>query len=134
MYVSQPSPTTLGYQERLCVFEDFAQALARRHIGHACPNRHAHPQILTPATRHLASHAVLATLGSMQTGMPKIHQRIQPGVTDQENATPVAPIAAIGTALGNIFFPTKADAAVTTISGLDLNCGFVDEFHVYNSA
>ncbi|HXZ36400.1 MAG TPA: hypothetical protein VEL68_10305 [Thermodesulfobacteriota bacterium] len=45
----------------------------------------------------------------------------------QNHIPAFSPIAAIGTSAGNVFFTAKADAAVSSIAGLDENFGFIDE-------
>jgi hypothetical protein len=44
-----------------------------------------------------------------------------------DHAAPVAPVASVGAAPGHVLLASKADAAVSSVAGLDLNFDFVDE-------
>ena len=51
----------------------------------------------------------------------------------QVHAAAEPAIAAIGTAEGHKLFTPKTDAAAAAVAGLDLEFGFVDEFHRVDS-
>jgi hypothetical protein len=52
----------------------------------------------------------------------QIPQRV---IADQDHVTPAAPVTAVGTALGDVSFAAKAQAAVATGAGLNVNASLV---------
>jgi len=47
----------------------------------------------------------------------------------EDNVTTTASITSIRSALGDVLFPSQADASSTTVSRLDGDTYFVNEFH-----
>ena len=45
----------------------------------------------------------------------------------QKHIPAFSPVAAVGASAGNVLFTAKADAAVSSIAGLDEDFGFIDE-------
>jgi hypothetical protein len=97
------------------------------------PARHRHIQ--TPAA---APGAVLArTRASVDCSeLPpdlKIRQSVDAFVGHEIYAATVATVAAIRTAARNVFLTPKTHAAVTAVTGLNLDSGFINEFHVLST-
>ena len=62
--------------------------------------------------------------------MAEVHQGVEvPLSAEQIDAAAMAAVSAIRSTLGNVFFPTEADAAVAAVAGIDLDGGLIDEFH-----
>ena len=71
-------------------------------------------------------------LSAFRTELPrhtKIGERIHGRVCDHVNTAAVTAIAAVGSALFNVFFTAKTQAAVPAIACLYADCRFIDEFH-----
>jgi len=49
-------------------------------------------------------------------------------VGSQDHVPAFSPVAAIRSSAGNVFFAAKADATVSSVSGLDEDFGFIDKF------
>jgi hypothetical protein len=65
----------------------------------------------------------------MSTLIAKINERIQAPTRRKNDAAPVATIATIRPALGDVFFPAKAQTAIAATTGFYLDASFIDEFH-----
>src|SRR5690606_6365918 len=58
-----------------------------------------------------------------------IDQRVDVAVGLEPDRASAAAVATIRAAVLNVFFPTKTQAAVTALAGVDLNDCFINEFH-----
>jgi hypothetical protein len=72
---------------------------------------------------------MLTTLRIVPTRKAVIDQGIEIGVSDGKHVAATATVAAIGPAELFVFLMPKRDAASATVSGGDINVGFVNEFH-----
>jgi hypothetical protein len=59
----------------------------------------------------------------------KIDQGLQPRCCLNDNITPTAAISTVWPTLGNIFFPSKADATVTAVASFDKKFRFINKRH-----
>ncbi len=59
--------------------------------------------------------------------VPKIEEGGELAVGPQKHIPAFSPVAAVGTSAGNVFFPAKADTAVSAIAGLNEDSGFIDK-------
>ena len=73
-----------------------------------------------------AAFPVLTSIGPRDA---KVRQRVHALDGPQVHATAEAAVTAVGTAEGNEFLATKAHAAAATVTRVNLELGFVDEFH-----
>ena len=81
----------------------------------------------------LAAHAPL-TVGSLVNALQaEVVQAVQSGGGAGIHVAAVAPVAAVGTALGHKLFTAEGDAAVASLAGLYLNGGFIHKFHMISS-
>ena len=58
----------------------------------------------------------------------KIKEGGELAVGFQDHVPAFSPVAAIGSSPGDIFLTAKADATVSSVSGLDEDFGFIDKF------
>ena len=73
------------------------------------------------AAMHAFPHAVLAVLGALLGVEEQGDQTVDIGVNAQDDMAAAPAIAAIGTALGDIFFTTEAQAPVSAVSAGGMN-------------
>ncbi len=59
----------------------------------------------------------------------EINQRVQIRVGHRKHMAATATVATVGAAELFVFFMAERDAAGSTVSGRDINIGFVNEFH-----
>ena len=88
-----------------------------------------HNQILTTRPRAVITTAGRTMLCTVRAVIAKICQGIDTGLRLQIDAGAESAITAIRTSEWNEFFATEADGARPTISTLNFNDRFVDEFH-----
>jgi hypothetical protein len=77
----------------------------------------------------VAPRAIFAALSAVDRMEAKVHEGVEAGGADQEDAAAIAAIPAIGAPEGYVFFAAKADAAIAAIACFDPDICFVDEFH-----
>jgi hypothetical protein len=99
------------------------------HINNGGTDRNRQNQIFAFITGTVAARTGLAVLGFVFALEPVVDQRVQRLLGFQIYGTTIAPVAAIGATLGNVFFSPEAQAAVTALAGFHNDGGFVYEFH-----
>ena len=129
MDIAQPALAALRHQHALTMAGEVADHLIGVDVGDHGAHRHADRGVLAALAVHLAAHAVFAALRLEAALMAKVDQRIEALISDQPDRTAVAAVAAVGAAERNELLAAEADAAVAAIAGMDLDVGFVDEFH-----
>jgi hypothetical protein len=92
-------------------------------------HRHFYHQIVARFAGTLAAHTLLTALGRIASLKTEVRQGVQPCIRFQVDTATIATITAVWPTLGNILFPAKTHAAVTTITGSDLDSGFIYKFH-----
>jgi len=71
--------------------------------------------------------SVLASFGVVLLAVTKIEESGELAVGLQEYVSAFSPVAAVGTTTGNVLFVAETDTAVSSVTGLDENFGFIDE-------
>jgi len=79
------------------------------------------------------SFSVLTSSGVVLLAVTKIEESGELAVGLQKHVPAFSPVAAVGTSAGNVLFAAKADAAVSSIAGLDEDFGFIDELDLSDS-
>src|SRR6185436_18480462 len=107
--------------------------VAQLFLGVHVVERRAHRYYDFPVCAALAA-AVAAAAGLAVARLeaalvPKVRERIEPGVRDDIYAAAVTAVAAVRAAKGHELFAAKAHLAPTTVAGLDLDARFVHELH-----
>ncbi len=75
----------------------------------------------------IGAGATLARLGVPMVALRKLSQTVDPRRGHEDHAAAVAAVTAVGSAAGDVFFATKAGAAVAAASGADINLNSIDE-------
>ncbi len=127
--VAKTMKPALGHLEALAGVGQISQDLMGIHIDHRGADRNRQNQVLAFVAGTVAAGARLAILGLVFALEPVVDQRVQRLLGFQIYGTTIAPVAAIGATLGNVFFSPEAQAAVTALAGFHNDGGFVYEFH-----
>ena len=93
--------------------------------------RDADDQVIAALAVALLAHAVLAALGLEAALMAEVDQGTDVLVGLDPHIAAIAAVAAIGATQRNELLAAKADAAIATIAGYDINFCFVYEFHKF---
>ena len=91
--------------------------------------RHGHIAIFTFTSSAIATHPILASLGTKHTAITKIDQGIYVFRGNQIDATAIPTIPTIRSSQWNIFFTTKRGYAVAAVPCFHSNFCFVNESH-----
>lgn len=79
------------------------------------------------ASGAVGTHAVLAALGAVEGVVAEVHEGVVALGGFHDDVAAAATVTTGGPATGNEFFAAEGHAAVTTVTGLDADFGFVDE-------
>ena len=89
--------------------------------------------IVTGRTEHIRAHAVFALTCFVATRVAKVHQGVQVRISHGKNMPAATTVPAVGTAEFLVLFVPKRHAAIATITGGNVNKGFIDELHGISS-
>ena len=78
----------------------------------------------------IGTAAILAVRREEFARIAIVHERVDVAVCYRPHTAAAAAVAAVWTALGNEFFAAKARNAIAAFAALNLNAGFVNEFHL----
>ena len=92
-------------------------------------DRHLQDQVLAVGAVAVLAHAIAAALRLVVLQIAVIDQGIEPVHRARDHVATVPAVAAIGPAELDEFFAPERDAAVSAGAGLDVDLGFVEEFH-----
>src|SRR5205814_3386710 len=93
-------------------------------------HRHAQLDILAGPAVAVGAHAFDAVLGAMDAGEPVVDERVDVAVGARPDAAALAAVAAVRPAARYRALAAKRSRAVTAFAGVDLDPGFIDEFHL----
>src|SRR5690606_4586816 len=127
--VAQPVPATLGDQQALPGLDQIADDLLGSGVDHRGANRHWQDQVFALGPGAVGAATLGAILGIETTGVAVVHQGVEVIHSLDVYGTAVATVTAVGTALLDELFATKAHHAITTVTGFYRNRYFIDEFH-----
>ena len=122
--------TATSHHEALSRGRQVTQCLTGIFINGGCSNRHFQHNVGTFGTGAVAATALLTVFSAITTGVAVINQGVEVLIGFQKYGTAVATITAVRTTLGNEFFTTEADAAVTAFAGVDADLGFIYKLHI----
>src|SRR6185437_7374636 len=129
MDIAEPALATLRDQQLLAMRGQVADQLVGIDIVHGRADRHADHGVLAAATVHVAAHAILAALRLELALVAEVDQRVQAFVRDQPHAAAFAAVTAVRTTERDELLAPETGATVPAVAGLNLDEGFVDEFH-----
>jgi len=92
-------------------------------------NGEAKRDVLRPSAITIGALALLPAARSMNPCIAIVNKGIDVAISDREDRAPPTPVTTAGTTLGDELLATKRRHAIATLSGMDLNDGFVDELH-----
>ena len=101
---------------------------AGRRVEHLRPGGNPQHDVL-PAPTVLVLVGARLPDGAVLAPVPEVEQGRQPAVDDQNDAGPVATVAARRSPLGDELLATKRDRAVAAAAGAHTDCHLVDEVH-----
>ena len=133
MQIAHAATATLRHLHLLTVMGEIRDQSIRRQILDEGADRDAQNNVIRTAPVAAGSSAAIAILGAKNARKTVVDEGIDVLVRDHINIAAAAAVAAIGTALGDVFFATHGRGAVATIAGVNFNARFVDEFHGFNS-
>ena len=99
------------------------------HVGDGGAHRHGDHQVVAALAIALLAHAVLATLGAELALVAEVDQRAQVLVGHDPDTAAASPVTAVRPPQRNELLAAKANAAIATITGDDIDFCFVYEFH-----
>ncbi len=108
VYQYFPFPVMRNIRHNLTAF-GFADNRTDRHLYH---------NVLTVLAEAVALAAVAAVHGLKHTFIPEIHQRTHAFVADEHNVAALAAVAAVRSAVRNIFCAVKRNHAVAAVAAL----------------
>ena len=103
--------------------------LAGRLIGDHRTNRHAQYDIVRTSSVLVRTAPRFSVLGAMDAGKAKINQGIDIAICYCNNAAAASAITAIRATLRHKLLAAKRRHAPATVTGLDLDTRFINEFH-----
>ena len=127
--IAQPATTGLGHHHWLVGGSEVRQHLFRIQVDHGGTHRHIQNDIVSGFAGHLPTLARLTIPRLENTVVPVIHQGVDIGIGLHIDMTAGTTVSAVRPAELHVFLATKAQTAVTALSGMDINSGFIDKLH-----
>ena len=127
--VPQATLSTPRQDFALAVANQIEQAFVGLSIMDFGTNRHAQDDVIRSSAVLVTAAPMLSTARPMQARIAVIHQGIDVAVGNGDHTAAAPAITTVRTALGDVFFATKARHAIATVAGNDLDSSLVNEFH-----
>jgi hypothetical protein len=121
--------TAVCHQQPLAVPHQVADQLAGVLFMHDGTHRDRHHEISARLASTVSAPAVFTALRREFPVMPEVHQRVDTGVRCQPDTAAIPTVTAIRAAERDVFLAPETDDAVSAVTGLDVDIGFVDKFH-----
>ena len=93
-------------------------------------NREAQDDVLGASSIAIGSLPLASVLGTVDTRIAIVDQRIDVAIRDRVDAAAASTIPPVRPAAGHELLPTETGDSIPAIAGMDLDHSFVDEFHV----
>ena len=129
MQIAEAAVAALAQQDALARLQQFADDGFGFEVGDDGADRHAQHDVFGRRTEAVGAPAGLAVARLVAARIAVVDQRVEIAVRLGPDAAALAAIAAVRPAEGNEFFAAKARAAGATVTGGDIDGGFVNEFH-----
>ena len=129
MDVAQTATPCAGDHHRLLRVGQVGQHFIGIHIDHSGADRHQQRHVIRGFSGHLPPLAGLTISRLENAFVTVIHQGIEIAVGLKIHAAASTAITAIRAAKLHILFASETQAAITALSGMDFNSGFVDKLH-----
>src|SRR5579859_3749110 len=130
--VAQSALTAPGKHRGLPVPGQISEHFARLQVANYGAHRKMQGNIIGGLAVAVAPAPLLAITRAMYAGITVLDERIDVAVCDREYAAAAAAVAAVRAAAWNEFLAPETRDAVAAVAGMDLDNGFVDEFHPKN--
>src|SRR5439155_10116875 len=127
MPVPASAAPSFSDDDALAGLVEVRQANAVPGVVHDRPGRDGNDQVRAGLAVHLLAHAGFAARGVPMVLAHEIQERVLIGIGDEDDVAAVAPVAAVGAALGDVFLAPEGDASGAAVARFDVNGGFVDE-------
>ena len=121
MQVPEPASTALGEHDSFAVMGQVGDDLTAVDIGDDGADRHAQDDIVRAFAIAIGAAAGLAVLGAVHARKAVIHQGVDVAVGNGDHTASAAAVAAVRSALVDVFFVTKAGRAVAAVACDDFN-------------
>lgn len=108
-------------EEALPIFAQIADSGARRNFAHDRSHGDTHQQVFPTGSALEFPPAVLALAGPQLGLIVEIKERRKILIRKKKDVPPLSSVTAVGTALGDVFFPAETHAAVSTVSRFNQN-------------
>src|SRR5439155_12343437 len=125
--VAASTPAAAGYEEPLAGLGKIVQLLPGLGVVDHRSNRRLHVNRLPLVSGAIAAFAMASTLGFVLGVETEMEESILVRTGDEVDITAAAAFAATRPAAWDILLPSKREAAITAVPGLDVNPDFVDE-------
>ena len=122
------SPAAPGDDEPLIVLGKVSEEVSGFSVPDDCPHGHWEDEVRRASAFLVFSFSVLASFGVVKVAVTKIEEGGKLAVGLQDHVPAFSAVAAVRASPGNVFLTAKADATVSSVSGLDEDFGFIDEF------
>jgi hypothetical protein len=117
----------------LSIFEEIFEELSAFGIPDDGAQRNGQDEVGCTSPFLTLAFPVRTSFGLVMLLVAKIEKCGELAIGPQDHASALSSVPAIGPSSGNVFFPAKTDAAVSSVSGLDEDCCLIDEFDRSNS-
>src|SRR5580658_1171678 len=131
--IAPPALAALRDQQDLARLGEIPELLAGVNIGDHRAYGDGDKDVIAAVPGAVVAAAALAVLTAVGARDAKIRQGVHALHGLQIDAAAQTAVTAIGAAEGHEFLAAKAHAAAAAVAGLDLEFGFVDEFHAADS-
>ena len=129
MNIAKPTAAAQGDHYRLLRIGQVRQHLIGIHIDDGSPHRHQQHHVIGGFAGHLTPLAGLAIAGLENALVAVIHQGVQIGIRLHHHTAASPAVAAIRPAEFHVFFAAETQAAITALTGVNFNGGFIDKLH-----
>ena len=121
--------SAFGKHSGLTVSSKIRQQFSGFQIGHHGTDRKTQRYVIRCLAITIGSTAFFAVTCAVNTRIAKLYQRVDVTVGEGKDRAAIAAISSVGTSTGDEFLPPEAGDAVSALTGMHFDDGFVDEFH-----
>ena len=132
--VTQAMASPRSYAQGLTGLGEIPKGFKGFLVDHRRAHGHLHERILAPAPGHLPPGARLPRFRSIARLETEIHEGVQGRFGAEDHIAPIAAVATVRAALGQILRPKEGQASVTALARLHANHRLIYELHAAPSS
>ena len=132
MRVALASSAALEQHDAAVVVKYVGEHVARLFVLDDSAARHLDDKVLSAAPGAILARAVRAVFGAEMLGKTEVDERRRVGVRDKDYVSALASVAAVRSALGDVFFGVKRHRAVAAVTRFDKDRRYVQK-HLFRS-